>query len=650
MTERTPLSIDEIVSLALPADARISPDGQQVVYALVDTAKDGAVRHGHLWLAAVNGDEPPREITSGPRLDSTPRWSPDGTQIAFVSDRTKEGESGIYLLPHAGGEARRLGTIGDGGGALASLVWAPDGKSLAVAHTEPDSDELKTRKEAKDDSYVYGPHRKYTHLWRVDATTGAAVRISSHDLNVWASVGYEWSPDGTQIAFVGSVTPGWEHWFGATRLHVLNIADGTAREIAGQYGTPSRPTWSPDGATLASLARPNRATQGASQLMLLNVATGAIITHLAEREIGKIDVAWLPDGQTLLLMILDSTAMNLHRYTVATGDLSAPLAHFPTTGAAPDLGEETFTLDRDARHVALVRGDLAHPFEVWAGPLDGPLTQLSHHTDAIAARRPSTARVVHWQAEDGREIAGILVTPDPEKHGPGPYPFLVHVHGGPAGVYSEVYAPRWGGWAWLLADHGYAALMPNPRGSSGRGDPFQTLNVQDWGGGDMRDILAGVDYCIREGIADAERTGIGGWSYGGFMTAWTESQTTRFKAAVVGAGLCNLVSFNGSTDITEWHDTYFGGPVGEQHDLMWDRSALKYVRQVTTPTLVLHGEVDERVHFEQGQEWAKALSRRGVPVTFVAYPREAHPIEERAHQRDVLTRVLAWYDKYVKGV
>lgn len=649
MTGRAPISIEETVMLALPGDAQISPDGRYVAYSLVDTAKDGSIRHGHLWLATTDGSAPPREITGGPRLDSAPRWSPDSTRIAFISDRVKEGEQGIYLLPVAGGEAKRLGNVGDGGGALASLAWATDGASLVVARTEPDTDALKARKEAKDDSYLYDEHRKYTYLWRVDATSGAAVKIGPDSLNVWASVGYDWSPDNAHIAFVGSAKPGFAHSFGATQLYVLTLANGNVREIEGTYGAPGRPAWSPDGTTLAFLARPNRTAQGATQLMLVDIATGQIETRLAEREVGKLDAEWLPDGRTLLLTLLDSTAANLHRYTVATDELSAPLAHFSNTGAVPAIAPETFSLDHDATHIALVRGDLTHPVEVWAGPLDGPLTQLSHHTDDLAARRMSTARVVRWQAGDGHEIAGILITPDAATHGPGPYPFLVHVHGGPAGVYAENYAPSWSGWGWLLAEHGYAALLPNPRGSSGRGDPFQTLNLEDWGGADMRDILAGVDYCIAEGVADAERTAIGGWSYGGFMTAWTESQTTRFKAAVVGAGLCNLVSFNGTTDITDWHDKYFGGPVWEQHDLMWDHSAMKYVTQVTTPTLVLHGEVDERVPFSQGQEWAKALGRRDIPVSFVAYPREAHPIEERAHQRDLLTRVLAWYDQYVKG-
>ena len=197
--------------------------------------------------------------------------------------------------------------------------------------------------------------------------------------------------------------------------------------------------------------------------------------------------------------------------------------------------------------------------------------------------------------------------------------------------------------------NGYAVILPNPRGSSGRGDPFQTLNFADWGGADMDDILRGADTVIAQGIGDPERTGIGGWSYGGFMTAWTESQTSRFKAAIVGAGLCNLVSFYGTTDIRDWHESHFGPPVFEDPTPYWDHSAMKYLAQVTTPTLILHGEKDERVPFPQGQEWFAGLTRRGLPVEFVAFPREPHAIEERAHQRTLLTRVLAWYDQYVKG-
>lgn len=329
--------------------------------------------------------------------------------------------------------------------------------------------------------------------------------------------------------------------------------------------------------------------------------------------------------------------------------LGAPLGNFPTRAGFPTNAATVMTVDAAGAHVAVVRGDMAHPMDVWAGPLSGTIRQISDHNGWMSERSIAPARVIHWESTDGRQIAGVLVTPDPALHGEGPYPLIVQVHGGPAGVYVEDLQLGWGRWGQMLAGQGYAVILANPRGSSGRGDPFQTLNLGDWGGNDMDDILRGADYVIAEGIADPERTGIGGWSYGGFMTAWTESQTARFKAAIVGAGLCNLVSFHGTTDIRDWHEAYFGAPLHEDAGRYWDHSALKYLSQVTTPTLILHGEKDERVPFAQGQEWFAALTRRGVSVEFVAYPREAHPIEERAHQRDLLTRVLAWYDTWVKG-
>ncbi len=647
-TDTAPLSIDEIVHLALPADAQISPNGAHVAYTLAEIAKDGAVRHAHLWLVPSDGSAPPTEITGGPREDKNPRWSPDSTQIAFISDRAKEGESGIYLLSPTGGEARRLGTLGDGGGAITALAWSPDGSSLLAARTEPDSDDLKKRKEAKDDAYLYDNHRKYTCLWRVDATTGEASRLGPNTLNVWAANGLGISPDGTRLAFVGSDKPGWSEGFGGTKLYTLTLADGTVSEIAGGFASSGSPAWSPDGSTLAFLARPERAHQGATQLHIATLSTGAVEMRLADIETGRLDVQYLPDGNVLLAN-LHGTALQLARYDAKNDELSPPLPLFAGAGSGPRMATEMFSLSRDASRIALVRGDLRNQPEVWAGPLTGPLTCLSHHGGAVAARVRTHSRVVTWTGADGREIAGILITPDAAQHGPGPYPFVVQVHGGPAGVYAELLNYGWGGWAQLLADRGYATLQPNPRGSSGKGDPFQTLNLSDWGGADMGDILLGVDWCIAQGVADGERTGIGGWSYGGFMTAWTESQTTRFKAAIVGAGLCNLISFNGTTDITEWHEKHFEKPIWKDAGRYWNHSALKYAAQVTTPTLILHGEQDERVPFSQGQEWAKVLSRRGIPVEFVAYPREPHAIEERAHQHDVLTRVLAWYDKYLKG-
>ncbi len=648
MADRTPLTIEEIVTLALPGDAQISPDGRSVAYVLADTAKDGAVRHAHLWLAPTDGSIPPRELTAGPRQDTTPRWSPDGQTLAFLSDRNEENKQDMYLLPIGGGEARRLGDLH---GSLADLSWSPDGTTLAVIRTDPETDEEKKRKEDKDDAYVIESrqHRKYAHIWLVDVTTGAAKQCGPDDLHVWNGNGYAWSPDGTRIAVVGSAKPGWAHGFGGTALHLLSVADGTAQAVAGTYGTPNSPSWSPNGTTLAFVARVDRTKQGAGVLMLCDLASGHIESRLTDLEQGKNDLIWLPDNRTLLLTLLDSTAHNLHRYVVPEDRLSEPLGNFPTRGASPNNATTLMTMDAAGENVAVVRSDRAHPMEVWAGPLSGTIRRVSDHNGWMSERSIAPSRVIHWEAADGRQIAGILITPDPALHGDGPYPLILQVHGGPAGVYTEHLMIGWHDWGQLLAASGYAVILPNPRGSSGRGDPFQTLNFGDWGGNDMDDILRGVDAVIAEGVADPERTGIGGWSYGGFMTAWTESQTARFKAAIVGAGLCNLVSFHGTTDIRDWHESYFGAPLHEDAGRYWDHSAMKYLAQVATPTLILHGEVDERVPFAQGQEWFAALTRRGVPVEFVAYPREAHPIEERAHQRDLLTRILAWYAKWVKG-
>jgi dipeptidyl aminopeptidase/acylaminoacyl peptidase len=645
MAERTPLTIEEIVNLAMPGDAQISPDGTQVAYGLADTAKDGAVRHAHIWRAPADGSAPPTELTRGPRQDTMPRWSPDGAQLAFLSDRAEENKQALYLRPAAGGEARRLGDL-EGG--LSDIAWSPDGTQIAVIRADPETDEEKERKQNKDDAWVYESQRKYGRLWVVDAASGAGRQISPDTLHIWSGTGYAWSPDGSRIAVVGSAKPGWAHGFGGTALYTLSVADGTATEIAGTYGTPSNPSWSPDGTTLAFAARPDRAKQGAPVLMLCDVATGRIEQRLANLEQGKGELQWL-DTRTLLLLILNSTAHNLHTYTLPEDRLSEPLGSFPGPGAVPGIAPSHFSVDASGQQIALTRGTMTEPFEIWAGPLHGALKRVTDHNGWMRERSIAPSRVVHWEAADGRQIAGILITPDPALHGGGPYPLIVQVHGGPAGVYTEHLMLGWHDWGQLLAANGYAVILPNPRGSSGRGDPFQTLNLNDWGGADMNDILRGVDSVIAEGIADPERTGIGGWSYGGFMTAWTESQTQRFKAAVVGAGLCNLVSFHGTTDIRDWHEAYFGAPLHEDAQRYWDHSALKYVNQVTTPTLILHGEKDERVPFAQGQEWFSALTRKGVPVEFVAYPREAHPIEERAHQRDLLTRLIGWYDKYVKG-
>jgi dipeptidyl aminopeptidase/acylaminoacyl peptidase len=257
------------------------------------------------------------------------------------------------------------------------------------------------------------------------------------------------------------------------------------------------------------------------------------------------------------------------------------------------------------------------------------------------------AEPIQWRSADGACISGLLYRPLNYQEGRA-CPLIVQVHGGPAWLWSDRFMATWHDWAQPLALRGYAVLCPNPRGSIGRGAAFTDAEVNDIGGKELADVLSGVDAVIAMGVADPDRLGIGGWSHGGYLAAWTITQTDRFRGAVMGAGVSNMLSDQGENDIPRFNDDYFDQTIYDNHAPYWERSPIAHVAKVRTPTLILHGEKDDRVTQPQGQEMYRALKRMGVETEFVTYPREPHSIGERAHQIDLLERVLSWFDRYVK--
>jgi dipeptidyl aminopeptidase/acylaminoacyl peptidase len=254
---------------------------------------------------------------------------------------------------------------------------------------------------------------------------------------------------------------------------------------------------------------------------------------------------------------------------------------------------------------------------------------------------------VTWISDGGVEVEGLLTYP--KGYEPGRrYPLVVEIHGGPSWQWEDRVMLDWHDWAQLLASRGFAVLMPNPRGSTGYGHAFQQLLQDDVGGGESRDLVTGAEAMVERGIADPKRLGIAGWSWGGYLTAWTITQTNIFKAAMMGAGLANLISDHGQDDIPSANLLYFPGHPYHDMEAYWKASPIRYVAAVTTPTLILHGDDDARVHPAQGMEYFRALKTLGVPVRFVRYPREGHPIKERLHQIDLMQRIVDWFEQYLK--
>ncbi len=353
-----------------------------------------------------------------------------------------------------------------------------------------------------------------------------------------------------------------------------------------------------------------------------------------------------PDGQALHVIGIEGTRTVLGRFA-----LDAEASETLLTGRT---FESSFTsayhvsVSADGTRIACVLEDVDQPAEVFVGELGGELRRVSTFNAYLSEVALGRGETVEWTAPDGLRIEGVLIYPAEYEEGKR-YPLITHIHGGPTWQWLMRFMGGWHDWGQWLAAQGYAVLLPNPRGSSGRGREYAWTNQRNWGHGDFGDVLSGVDAMIERGIADPERLGIGGWSYGGYMTAWAIGQTDRFKAAIVGAGVTDLLSFQ-AADIPSWlPGQMMLTPSYREPEVYLRSSPITHVANAKTPTLILHGASDERVRLGQGKELYHALRGLGVPTEMVIYPREPHIFQERYHQRDLLTRVADWFDRWVKG-
>ncbi|MDB4897557.1 MAG: peptidase prolyl oligopeptidase active site domain protein [Firmicutes bacterium] len=637
-----PLLVDDYLQLQLPDDAQISPDGRWVAYVQAAMAKEGADKpvRNQLWITAADGNAA-RPLTAGASQDKAPRWAPAGDRLAFLSDRGEPGKGfQIYLLPMAGGEATALTSVK---GRIAEIAWCRDGRHIAFTMADP-------APEAQGDVIHFEEHPLFQRLYMVDAATGDVRGLSPEGVQVWE---FAESASGEEFAVVASAAP-WEwSWYEAW-VGRVPAAGGPIAEVCRVAGRQvASPVWSPDGQQIAFLAGAlsDRGSVGAGLWVV--PASGGEVRHVTEGYEGS--CTWLvwQEPRHLLFMGYEGLEATIGRVRL---DGKVELLYKAEVGFGPRW-QPRFSLDRSGTHLATVREDLRNLPEVWVTDLAAAKLDWQRCSDVnpqAAAMERGAARIIRWQAPDGMAIEGVLLTPPDWEQGAsgaptggeagGPLPLAVIVHGGPTALYGA--RTSWL-WAPYLATRGVAVLMPNPRGSTGRGLAFAEANLGDMGGADLQDILAGVDACIEMGVADPDRLGIGGWSYGGYMTAWATTQTDRFKAAVVGAGICNWTSFHGTSEIPTWDAAYLKDqPYGGEAYRRW--SPLTHVAEVKAATLILHGEQDTCVPVGQAYEWFRALKEHGVKTFLRVYPREPHGPRERAHVKDMQEAAVAWLVAHLK--
>ncbi len=631
---------EELTDRLVPSDPQISPDGRNVAFVVAPDGRKEKFPSSAVWIAEQESTA--RPLTSGVAVDADPRWSPDGTRILFRSDRHKRGkdEYRLYVLALSGGEAT---AVSDFVGKLSSPSWSPMGNLIAVLCRDPETEEQKRRKKERDDAVVVEEQPRFTRLWVIDPNTKRARCLTTGDREVRS---YAWSPDGNGLVAITTDIPEYDAVLGPGQLWWVPLEGGLPRKIACFRTMPLSPVVArtPQGDVVAVRTDGHR-DQPSDSIWTVPLSGGEPRNLLPSLTGIVEEIAPIPGSEGLVAArIVAGTRGRIFSVDPLEGVAD------PLTPQAPGEGGsfvQGMSFSRGGERLAVIWSNGMTPEEVYVGPTTGGLTAVTTFGESFRGRLQPTEHVT-WTADDGQEIEGILTYPinyEPGKR----YPLVVEIHGGPSWQWEDRAMLNWHDWAQWLASRGYAVLMPNPRGSTGYGHEFQQLLQDDVGGGESRDLVSGALAMVERGIADPDRLGIGGWSWGGYLTAWTITQTQIFRAAVMGAGLSNMVSDHGQGDIPSANLLYYPGLPYQHMDTYWKSSPIRYVAAVRTPTLILHGNEDARVHPAQGMEYFRALKSLGVPVRFVRYPREKHGFEERAHQIDLLQRIVDWFDQYLKA-
>ena len=647
---------EDLLAIKTVADAQLGPDGSRVAYTVTEIDAEVDEYRSAIWVVPAAGGEPAR-LTRGPKRDGAPRWSPDGRWLAFLSDRDDGTHPQLYLLPAGGGEPVKLTALERGAG---PAVWAPDGTRLCFAArvpTEPPPADpaararwakqprVVSRAAYKGDGAGYQLDSR-SHLFVLRVADGAITQITDEAADDRTPA---WSPDGRWIAWSRPRSGAAD--YGVSDIWVADADGGNARRITEDVGRAVSPSWSPDGATIACYGTDEQqpgygdpiqrvwtipAGGGHARRLTAGYDRGVFLLPPPAANPGP---AWSPDGATLTVIVAD--AGNIHAVRVSALDGVVR----PVVTGERQLGPASAGGGR----LAFVASAPDEPGDVYSAAGDGSDERRLTRVNAALLGRLRLPRVERraFASPHGGAIDGWLVHPIDGRRAA---PLLVHIHGGPHAFVGNAF-PHSALYWYVLAARGWSILALNPHGSGSYGRAFAHSLRGRWGEYDLPEQLGAVDALVAEGIADGDRLAVAGYSYGGYMTAWTIGHTDRFRAAVVGAPVTNLESFHGTSDIGPWFGLFeMQGDLAGSRETYRRLSPVNYVDRVTTPTLILHGEADDRCPIGQGEEFFVGLVAAGkAPAELVRYPGQSHLFVgtgRPSHRVDYTRRVVEWVERY----
>jgi dipeptidyl aminopeptidase/acylaminoacyl peptidase len=605
------LTAERAVKFRRVGDLHFSPDGSSLICVISETS--GGAAQSHLWVLHTDHGEL-KQLTFSQNSERSPKWSPKGG-LAFLSDRA--GPMQVYLMTADGGEPRAI-TASESG--VSSFQWSPDGRLIAYLAREPPS----KQKQSGHDEKIADSEQDLERLWIVDLDSGKARQVTT---GAWRIEEFNWLSADRFIA-IATDRPSAEVLTDA--IYEIAVADGQTVLIDRPQQPLSNLSVAPD---RQHFTFQSTRTSGPEpeDLFFQAVNGGAARDVTSSIDRAVLESQW-QDGSTIWIRVADGFRNRILRLDPQGAVRALDLPY----------SAGSFDVAKDGT-VGFVGNGFNRLPEIFLRRVGGEITQVSHLQQGWDEIRLIDPEIIHFRSFDGTQVEAAFFKPDKPKGDK--LPLVLLVHGGPAGNFTAEY--YWfNSWSQILAAHGYQVLLVNPRGSTGYGEKFLEANRRDWGGGDFKDLMAGLDTVVARGDTDPQRIGIGGWSYGGEMTEWAITQTNRFKAAVAGAGVFDQTAEFESEEIPDPDEWYLGTP-WEQPTVFARNSPSTYIRQAKTPTLILHGEDDDANPVGQSQALYRALKRYGVETQLVVYPGESHFMRQEKHQIDVLERMVDWFDRHL---